>query len=321
MGDEADQARTDCAAENTFTLQAGDNARSIAVIAKCEENDIGLNGGQVDLNSFTGCNGFGEQSGVGVVFVETQRAFFKRNQTGGRENAGLAHAATQGFTKDSSAIDRCASTNEDRSDRRAEALRQAEVYGVEAASEFGDADAERDGGIEDAGAVEVGGQAGCDGSFPNLFVDRKWGDGAAGHVVRVFKTDETGRCVIVKLRRNGTAYLLPGEDAALSSNGARQAAGEGGHHRHLPIEYMGAGFADDFLTVIGMEANRNLVAHGSGWNENGGLTAEDFRSARFEEINGWIFTIDIVAYFSRSHGGTHCLGGACDGVASKVDDV
>ena len=84
----------------------------------------------------------------------------------------------------------------------------------------------------------MSGKACVSSSPPDLFVDREWCDGAAGHVVRVFEADESGGCAVVYLRSDGVADLRPGEDAALAGDGSRRAAGEGGHHRHLPVEDM-----------------------------------------------------------------------------------
>jgi len=232
-----------------------------------------------------------------VVFVQAGRTFFKSDQTGRSENSRLAHSAAEGFAEDAGAIDGCARAHENRTDGSAQALREAEVDGVETASEIGDADVEGDGGVEDAGAIEVGGKAVRCGSLPDFFVGGERGYGATGHIVRVLQADETGGGMVIKFGRDGAADLLPGEDAALGGDGARQAAGESGHHRHLPIEYVGAGFADDLLSVLSVEADGNLVAHSAGWNEDGGFPAEDFRGARFETVDGWVFPVDVVAHF------------------------
>ena len=99
------------------------------------------------------------------------------------------------------------------------------------------------------------------------------------------------------------------------------AAGEGGHHGHLPIEDVGAGFADDLLAVVGVEADGDLVAHGAGGNEEGGFAGEDLGGAGFEAVDGGVFAVDVVADFRGGHGRAHGGSGPGDGVATQVDHV
>ena len=116
-----------------------------------------------------------KQTCIGVVFVETRRTLFKSDQAGRRENAGLAHASTERLAIDARAIDGGARADEYGAYRCAEALGEAEVYGVEAARQLCDADAQSDGRIEDTRSVEMRGQAGVCGPLPDLFVNRKSG--------------------------------------------------------------------------------------------------------------------------------------------------
>jgi len=44
VGDKADGAAADYAAEDALTLQPCDNAGSIAIVAQGEKNDVGLDG-------------------------------------------------------------------------------------------------------------------------------------------------------------------------------------------------------------------------------------------------------------------------------------
>jgi hypothetical protein len=68
-----------------------------------------------------------------------------------------------------------------------------------------------------------------------------------------------------------------------------------------------------------VEADGDLVAHGSGGNEKGGFAAKDFGGAALKLVDGWIFAVDVVAHFGGGHGGTHFWGGAGYGVAAEVD--
>src|SRR5258708_7489096 len=83
---------------------------------------------------------------------------------------------------------------------------------------------------------------------------------------------------------------------------------------------MGAGVADDFLAMIGVELNRNGVAHRAGRHENGGLFAEYRRCPLFEMVDRRIFAVHIVADLGLSHGLAHSGGRLGYGVTSEIDD-
>ncbi len=84
---------------------------------------------------------------------------------------------------------------------------------------------------------------------------------------------------------------------------------------------MRASLAYDFLAVLRMEANGDLVPHSSGGNEDGSLASEDLGSACLQAIDGGVFAIHIVADLGGSHGRTHRGGGTGDGVAAKINHV
>ena len=77
-----------------------------------------------------------------------------------------------------------------------------------------------------------------------------------------------------------------------------------------------AGFADDFLAVLGVEADGDLVAHGAGGDEDRGLSAEDRGGLLLEPVDGGVFAVDVVANFGCGHGLAHGWGGLGDGVAA-----
>ncbi len=83
---------------------------------------------------------------------------------------------------------------------------------------------------------------------------------------------------------------------------------------------MGAGFADYFLAVLGMEFDRDGIAHGSGGNEEGGLFAEDLGGALFQAIERGVFAVHIVANIRFGHGAAHGGRGTGDGVAAQIDE-
>ncbi len=319
VGDEADGVGADGAGEDVFCAKGGDDGGSVSAVAQGEDDDVALHGVEVDLDGGEGGDGFGEEAGVGVILVEAGGHLLERDETGGGEDAGLAHASAERLTDRASAIDVVLRADEHGADRRAETLREAEVDGGEAAGDFGDGQVEGGGGVEDACTIEVDGKACLLRSGPDGFQGVERGDGAAGHIVRVFDTDEAGGRAVVDLRRDGGCEVLPGEDAARRGDGAEGAAGEVGDHAHLPIEDVGAGLAEDLLPVLGVELDGDLIAHGAGRDEEGGLALEDLGGGALEAIDGGVFGVDVVADLGRGHGLAHGGGGLGDGIAAKID--
>ena len=77
--------------------------------------------------------------------------------------------------------------------------------------------------------------------------------------------------------------------------------------------------ANDFLTMVRMDLNRDLIAHGSRGNKDCGLAKKYFRSTPLELIYGGIFAINIVTHLGFRHGATHFRSGTGDGITSEID--
>ncbi len=321
MGDEADGVGADGAGQDVLLFECGAEGGGVSVAGEGEDDDVGLDGFEINGGAGVGSDGFREEAGVGVVLGEEGGGLFEGDEAGCGDDAGLAHASAEGLAVDAGLFDVLSGADEDGADGGSEAFGEAEVYGVEAAGELGHGEIEGRGGVEDAGSVEVDGEAGFGGSGPDLLHGGERGDGAAGHVVGVFEADEGGLGAVVDLRADGGGDDGPGEDAAFGGDGAALAAGEGGGHGHLPVEDVGAGLADDLLAVLGVDADGDLVAHGAGGDEDGGLFAEDGGGRLFELIDGGVFAVDVVADLGGGHGLAHGGGGAGDGVAAEVDEV
>ena len=113
--------------------------------------------------------------------------------------------------------------------------------------------------------------------------------------------------------------MLPGENAIFGPHRARHHSGEVRHHRHLVIEDVSALFADDLLAMMGVQLDRNLVAHGSAGNKQRRLAAEDLGRDRFQAIDGRVVTVHIVTNFGLKHGAAHLRRGLGNRVATQVD--
>jgi hypothetical protein len=153
--------------------------------------------------------------------------------------------------------------------------------------------------------------------IPTNFLQHIHGiNSAAGHVVRVFDFDEAGGRAMRALESQRVADTIPSQDAALDIHGADQAAGEPGRHRKLPIQNVGARFANYFLAMFGVDLDADDIAHGTGGHIETGLLAENLGRALLQPIDRGIFAVHIVADFGFGHGAAHSGRGASDGVTA-----
>src|SRR5688500_7371113 len=78
-------------------------------------------------------------------------------------------------------------------------------------------------------------------------------------------------------------------------------------------------FADELVARLGVQAERDLVRHRRGRQEDRLLLAEQRSGARFELVDGRIFAPLLVADGSLGDGGAHPGGGPRRGVGAQVD--
>jgi hypothetical protein len=78
-------------------------------------------------------------------------------------------------------------------------------------------------------------------------------------------------------------------------------------------------FADDLLSRLRVDLDRNLVSHGAARDEGRGFALENGRRALLEPVDRGIFAVNVVAH----HGDLHCLAHFGRrlgyGVAAQVD--
>src|SRR5260370_30504351 len=200
---------TDSTGEYPSLFQGNAEGRSIGVVSQLEDDDVRLHGVEVEVGCGVGCDGFGEQAGVRVIFHQAGWHLLQSYKAGGGENSGLAHTSTQRLAMDSRLVDRFPAAYQHGAYGCAEPLGEAEHHCVEAASQLGDADAEGGGGVEDAGTIQMHGQAGIVRAVPDLLQDGEGGHRSAGHVMRVFEADEAGLGAVVDLRPDGLLDVRP----------------------------------------------------------------------------------------------------------------
>ncbi len=167
VGDEADGAGAGGAGEDSLLLQGGNYSRGIR--RNAEDDDIGLDRIKVDLHAWLSGYGLGENTGIGMVFVQAGGHVVESDESGGGEDACLTHPSAESLAVDAGLGDVLLGAYQHGTDGCAETLGEAEVDGVEAASEFGDRKVESGRGVEDSRAVQMHRQSGRTCAFPDFF--------------------------------------------------------------------------------------------------------------------------------------------------------
>jgi hypothetical protein len=80
-----------------------------------------------------------------------------------------------------------------------------------------------------------------------------------------------------------------------------------------------AALQQHLVARIGEHVQADLVGHGAGGHEEGGLGAQPVRHAGLEPVDGRVFPVHVVADLGLGHGSAHPVGRARDGVAAKID--
>src|SRR6185312_10979961 len=118
--------------------------------------------------------------------------FLERDQSRGRENSHLAHAAAETFAIEASAFNEVRGTRDDRSNRSAQRLRQAEHHGVGFGGDLANRLPGGGGSVEYARAIHMDGYARIMRPVADIVDDVLRVDAPAGHVVRILDLNGAG---------------------------------------------------------------------------------------------------------------------------------
>ena len=128
-------------------------------------------------------NPFASNVRIRVIVGQAIDVMVDRVQTRCGEHAGLTQPAAEHLAPAMRRIDQVARTDEDRADRRAESLRQADGHGVERLREFRDGSTRRDRCVEHARAVEMHRETALARERCDVLDVRLCDDAAAGRVL------------------------------------------------------------------------------------------------------------------------------------------
>ena len=155
---------------------------------------------------------------------------------------------------------------------------------------------------------------------PNLFEHWQRRHRAAREVGRVLNLDEPRRGAKGSARVDGWLDMLPGQNAPLGDDGPDQAAGEDRRGGHLPVQDVRPRFGNHLLAGLGVQANANLVAHGSGGHKERRLAAECGSSTALQQVDCGVLAVNVVAHLGRGHRRAHLHRGPRHRIGTQIDD-
>ena len=82
---------------------------------------------------------------------------------------------------------------------------------------------------------------------------------------------------------------------------------------------MAALFADEFLAMMSVQLDCDLVAHGAAGDEERRLAPENLSRALLQTVDGGVFGVNVVANLGFKHRTPHLRRRLGDGVAAQVD--
>ena len=109
------------------------------------------------------------------------------------------------------------------------------------------------------------------------------------------------------------------EDTTVTRDPMKLGPGQRGCRSMLVQDNVSAALYNDFITRLGLSANRELVGHDAGRHiQRSGFSQKGCRDL-LQAVDSGIFAVDIVAHGGAAHGFAHHVRGLGDGVASEVD--
>ena len=112
-------------------------------------------------------------------------------------------------------------------------------------------------------------------------------DVSAEDIVGVFYGDHADAVEMIARGPDERLDLIPVKNAVRRADGASYTPGKLSDATDFIEHDVGALMGDDLVATLGMRANRALIAHCPGGDENGGFLAHDLGRHRFQPVEGW----------------------------------
>ena len=244
----------------------------------------------------------------------------ERVDTGRRDDPGLSHGTAEQVLLAPRPLDRLRRAREQRTERAAQTLREAERDGVEQPADLGCRDPGRDRGVQEPRAVEVGAHpALAGGGRDRLQVGERPAATARG-VVRVLD-GEHGRPLVGGLRaRDGDGLeLVDAEPPSPSLDRLDHQPGVRRRPAVLVDHDVRVALRDEDVARARVQLQRDLVRERRGRQEQRRLVPEQGRGALLQRVDGRVLPALLVADVRRGDRGPHAGGRTGGRVGPEVD--
>ncbi|RMS10058.1 hypothetical protein ALP75_202814 [Pseudomonas syringae pv. actinidiae] len=137
----------------------------------------------------------------------------------------------------------------------------------------------------------------------------------------VFQGQQTCAGKVEVVRLDGVEHLLQAQ-RTVRLHVQRLRLNRAQYRRAAPFVFIGVGLLTDdvFIATLTVRHQRQQIAHGAGWHEQGGVKPETLGERGLEQIDRRVFTVDIIAQRRMCHGVKHACGRQSHCVAAQIDD-
>ena len=253
-----------------------------------------------------------------MVLGQAIHHFFQGHNAGRGDHAGLAHGPAQPLAHAVGPVDEGAAAAEQRSHRRAQALRDAEHERIHVPGVFLHVHAAGDGRVEDARPVHVQLQAVLlgDGEQGRHLVRRPRRPAAV--VVGVLDAHQAEPGKVGIGRTDEFLQLFGPDDPVLSPHRAHGQAGYIGEGPTLPVVHVGQLLDDHLVSHMGVGQQRTGIAHGPGGHVERRFHPHSGRGQLLQLVHGGIVPVAVVPQHGPVHGLLHLLGRQSEGIAPQI---
>ena len=293
---------------------------SPARLRDVEEDEVGLHLRGIAFDALDVGKAGREAVGVVVVLGEAVPVILERVERGGSDHARLAHRAAQHLLLAPGFLDELLGARQRRADGSAQALGVVDPEGVHTGAVVAGLDAGLHGGIAEACAIHVHGQARAARDLGDALHGGQRPYRAEARVGRVLDRHQPrARGVAAVGIADRGLNLFAGEHPVGTVEHADHDAGIGGRAAGFGIDDVRGLVGDDLVTQAAMDSDGDLVAHGAARQEDRIFLAQELADPLAQPLDGGVFVFLLVADFGFGHGFAHAGGGLGFGVAVKVD--
>ncbi len=259
-----------------------------------------------------------EPGGVLVVLPQVGRHLGEGQNSGGGQDAALAHGSPQDLPVLPGPVNKLPAPGQDGAHRGAKALGKAEHHCIGVLCDGGGVHPQGPGGVKEPGPIHMDRKAvGLGGIIDPLH--HLQGDHLAGSQ-GVFDAEEGGGGTVDIILPDGPLQKLRVDNVVGAVHRVEDHPGKDGGGPHLVDKDMGVAAADDVVPPLCVGHNRQLVPHGAGGDKKGGLLAGFFRRQGLQAVDGGVVAVDVVPHRGLGHHPAHLRGGLGNGIAADVDD-